>query len=650
MKINILSLISFAGLSMMTSCVNEFMNEETASVSENALRITTSCTGISRASSSYEGEDLNLSLFYSDNDATATSFDFFNTKWTKAGNGTWSSSEPVFWKDRSTKAKIYAFVPYSDLGGTVNAASLKSVSFSVQMNQKSEDAFLKSDFASYGGMDLDPNDYINKTFPIVLTHRLAQMKVKVSFNDSYTGNKNVTGVKINAETSCAINVIEGKVVDSAEGTAKDATEDVTAMNNGENEYAAILPPQNIRKVIVSVDEKNYTYNAPDDVAHQLEANKIYTLNLSLGKKGLSMGEVTLEDWTAGDLVLDRTKGIWTAVQPPLNSDVYEISIPEHLAWVVKATDNQGSFPAAGIKLMNDIDMSAHYLVPGSLKRGNSRTTFDGNGKTIKGLTIDAANVADGQPVSLGMFTDVERLTITDLTLDNPVIKHTDEDAKYCKIGVLCGTSKFTYIANVNINNASISLATSYVAGATTGRKDCGGIAGTINSKGYIFASSFDGLIKYDGENGSTRAATLTSNMDQSLVLACHSSGDIIYSKQTDYVNMFVADVTNFPRFAVYVDACYTTLNNSNITKVISKENQDHCNINHTFKSAPSSADIAAMNEYIKGMYNENFSMNGEPSGTSVLKISDQINTCYEYVKNTDPTTKNKKPYVLKPVN
>lgn len=623
---------------MMTSCVNEFMNEETVSIPENALRITTSCAGTSRASSPYEGDDLNLSLFYSDNDAAATSFDFFNTQWTKAEDGTWSSSEPVFWKDRTTKAKIYAFVPYSDLGGTVNAASLKRVSFSVLTNQNSDDAFLKSDFASYGGTDLDPNDYINKTFPIVLTHRLAQMKVKVSFNDSYTGDKNITSVKINAETSCTINVIEGKVVESAEGanttdaSAAVSPKDVTAMNNGENEYAAILPPQNISKVIVEVDGKTYTYNASEGITHKLESNKIYTLNLSLGKKGLSLGKVTLEDWTEGELVLDRTSGVWAAEEPDLVSNIYEVSKPEHLAWISqKVSANNNILPANGIKLMNDIDMSDHYFTPCNITKGLSAgTEFNGNGKKIIGLTIKD-DISSGKYNVLGLFGEIKSMKVHDLIFVNPVIIPSGDGV--INSGVFAGRCSGGNFYNVQVYNAYAKL------DITKNNQVFGGILGQQLGNSIVYASIFDGVVKINGTNkiSTTRVGTIAGQMGQSIIIGCCSSGRYISEGNISKgkIGVFAGEAQSYPTHGVRVDACYSTVEYDGDSKIwgAKNENTNYYYTNEVYLS--DEIDIPAINEYIEDNFSKKLSIKGS-TGTAELSVEDRLKCdIFLFVENTD---------------
>ena len=90
-------------------------------------------------------------------------------------------------------------------------------------------------------------------------------------------------------------------------------------------------------------------------------------------------------------VSDVTRGgSWgdNVEEPHLSGSEYQISKPQHLAWIAKQTnDGSKTFSGNTIKLMKDIDLSANKWVP----IGNNARAFegsiDGGGHRIFGLSV-----------------------------------------------------------------------------------------------------------------------------------------------------------------------------------------------------------------------------------------------------------------------
>jgi len=124
-----------------------------------------------------------------------------------------------------------------------------------------------------------------------------------------------------------------------------------------------------------------------------------------------------------------TSGDWSDFIPAnLNlknvDGVYEVSNAEELAWIAGQVNGAGNtFSGKTVKLLNDIDLSAHYWMPIGYGDDYSsyyfRGTLDGNGKRIFGLKIGTAEEPDSNLVYCGLFGRLDYgAVIKDLGLED----------------------------------------------------------------------------------------------------------------------------------------------------------------------------------------------------------------------------------------
>jgi hypothetical protein len=135
--------------------------------------------------------------------------------------------------------------------------------------------------------------------------------------------------------------------------------------------------------------------------------------------------------------------------PPYDAatSTYSISNPEQLLYVALSGE---SFDGQVVQLADDIDLTGETWTPAGTAEAPFKGTFDGNNKTISGLTIDADYAA------MFAYTD-EGVTIKDLTLENVNIN----SSKYAA-AVVCTAEKNLTIENVTVSG-TINAA-SYAAG------------------------------------------------------------------------------------------------------------------------------------------------------------------------------------------
>ena len=162
-------------------------------------------------------------------------------------------------------------------------------------------------------------------------------------------------------------------------------------------------------------------------------------------------------------------------------------------------------------------------------------TFDGNGKTITGLTINQS-----AKDNVGLFTSIaESGTVKNLTLDDVDITANSN------VGAIAGENKGT------IENCSVS-------GSVTGLSDnsfVGGIAG-LHSEGTITdchsSATVEGIRYVGGIAG--QSGTIVGTIT---IIACYSTGSVTATKNNTTGYSFAGGVVGYNNGAVLI-ACYAT--------------------------------------------------------------------------------------------
>ena len=206
----------------------------------------------------------------------------------------------------------------------------------------------------------------------------------------------------------------------------------------------------------------------------------------------------------------------------LNTKTYTASTAEELLAWAEAVQTD---PTLNITLTDNITLTGEKWTPISDYAG----TFDGNNKTITGLTINQSTTDN-----IGLFTSIaESGTVKNLTLDNVDI------TAGSNVGAIAGQNRGT------IENCSVS-------GSVKGSSDngyVGGIAGWHRGGSITdcHSSATAKGIAYVGGIAGQSDATIT---------ACYSTGDVTATKNSwDY--SFAGGVVGYSNGAFLI-ACYAT--------------------------------------------------------------------------------------------
>ena len=259
------------------------------------------------------------------------------------------------------------------------------------------------------------------------------------------------------------------------------------------EYGATLEDKDVKFVINTVEHGFLSFvltGAQIANANHGEYNwvggKSYTIRMSLSDV-LTFENITVEDWKDGGTIdageaedmtwkngINKLTGEYEAAQ--LNDDdYYEINNAGNLFWFAQQV-NEGGEAGRYLNaiLKQDIDLEGRPWTPigttGGTASQSFRGIFDGNGKTIRGLYVDA------QRSALGFFGEVRKGVVKDFTIYGDVFLN----GKYNYIGGVIGSA----CGIQGENGSTISGITSYVnvtlGEGTHGSNHVAGLIGYVN--------------------------------------------------------------------------------------------------------------------------------------------------------------------------
>ena len=282
---------------------------------------------------------------------------------------------------------------------------------------------------------------------------------------------------------------------------EDGTLEVTANSNGKDTYGTLWESRTAASCLTYNDEGN----SPDfKITYTVTKGTTYYIGAREFNGNAIEGEVKLNvNLTVWQLPADMT-GKGTETEP------FMLKTAEHLAWFRDYVNESNTIACAKIADdVNEIDMSTVCHKADTEKQvtelswtpiGNSdnmyQGTFDGNGKTIRNLYINATSDYTG------FFGYAEKGSIKNITFDNAKVNSTGKNT-----GILAGYEEYCIVENIKtLEKCSVH-----------GTKNVGGIAGSVigniinceNHAMVMGASCVGGIAGY--YNGSDNSITSCAN-------------------------------------------------------------------------------------------------------------------------------------------
>ncbi len=286
------------------------------------------------------------------------------------------------------------------------------------------------------------------------------------------------------------------------------------------------------------------------------------------------------DWIGyGETADVGTDGVDVSV----DANTYTVKTSRGLAWIAWVTNNgkttadtnetySSYYPSAGfsgrtVKLADDISLATPKGVTADFKNnwvpigtsGKSfQGTFDGNGKSITGMTIESTSVN-----YIGLFGYLSGATVKDLTMadegTSPAINlktstSTDSGAgNNYYLGSVAGWVKSGKIINCH-NKCAVSFSVSGKAG------NVGGIAGMIAENSVLSTCSNSGAITVDGSP--VMGGGIAGESAQSSIVSCFNTGDVSATSNTNtaYAGGIVgeSDTNGDSSNPSHISYCYST--------------------------------------------------------------------------------------------
>lgn len=265
----------------------------------------------------------------------------------------------------------------------------------------------------------------------------------------------------------------------------------------------------------------------------------------------------------------------------VDANTYTVKTPRGLAWIAWVTNNgkttadtnetySSYYPSAGfsgstVTLADDISLATPKGVTADFKNnwvpigtsGKSfQGTFDGNGKSITGMTISSTSVHH-----VGLFGYLYGATVKDLTMaderDTQTINWetipTSSDNNNYYLGSVAGWVKSGKIINCH-NKCAVSFSVSGKAG------NVGGIAGMIAENSVLSTCSNSGAITVDGSP--VMGGGIAGESAKSSIVSCFNTGDVSATSNTNtaYAGGIVgeSDTNGDSKTPSHISYCYST--------------------------------------------------------------------------------------------
>lgn len=207
-------------------------------------------------------------------------------------NGTtWTASPQMLWADQGSEHYFIGIYPTHEVG------SFTAEPFT--FTETGDNDLLVATNLKGWSATTAPGGMVDLEFD----HVMAKLIVNLKFRNQWGNMPTVENVTAqNVATKGTVNYLEKTV--TADGTTKENVS-LTVLAAPQADYAlsyaSIMVPQSgFQSVTVTIGGKAYTYTHSGDI--KLESGKYTTVNLTVGRDRIELGDVTVNDWQKGDVI------------------------------------------------------------------------------------------------------------------------------------------------------------------------------------------------------------------------------------------------------------------------------------------------------------------------------------------------------------
>lgn len=247
-----------------------------------ALSVATKATD-----AAYESGD-KVGIYMSYEDALASSNNYLDNQCFTLTDGSWVSSEEIYWADHTTTADFYCYYPY---GTPVDA---KAYQFNVKADQSTIENYKASDFLWGKKDNASPSE---NAVAISTAHMMSNILVYVEPGDGFTPEEFATAektVKLNGlKTNSVVDLSTGVVSTTGDGGV------MTPYWTGEC-YKALVVPQSVTADdnLVVVTVAGVTYTLAKEFTFEPKTQHKLTVIVNKATSGLS---ISIESWLIDEI-------------------------------------------------------------------------------------------------------------------------------------------------------------------------------------------------------------------------------------------------------------------------------------------------------------------------------------------------------------
>lgn len=524
--------ISALAIAAMASCSKA--DSEMDIINENELRITSSIT--TRASGDDWATEDKIGIYMSKTDGDFGELGANRLYTTTAGNGVFSSTDPLFYPTSGT-VDLLAYYPYDA------DTSFDPTKYSVDVSSEKQKDLPKIDLMKATESELDKDD---KSVELTFNHKLSNIVIEIENSTGFTKD-DLKKVTVTLSGTKALASYDLTKVDSEAITFALATQPadiiIPTTNDGTKAEAIVIPQT------LSGATLKFTFEGDDDNVYSANIltaaytiGNTYSYTAKIQKTSVTLSAASITPWNEGNGEGESLTAEKVVYDMEYNNGIFEINTAEGLkafADLVNGVEGNTANVSWGDgtikkfsetrqksiygKLMEDINLNTicgagigdegadvdwtpiSNITGAYYAEYAYKGTFDGNGKVIEGLYID-----DSGSSLKALFGYVVGAKIKNLEVSGEVTGN-----QYVA-GIVGYATTFTLISGC-CNNVEVSSPSG----------DCGGIVGSLNSSSTVIACYNQGKVTGTGSNGSIYFGGIVGQESSaSNVIACYNTAGV----------------------------------------------------------------------------------------------------------------------------
>lgn len=200
----------------------------------------------------------------------------------------WSASPQMLWKDMITPHYFLGVYP------TRAITNFIADEYALDVTKQEQSDLL---VAVNAGTDNAGIIASNTAVPLQFDHVMAKLIVNLTFRNQWATTPTVASVTTgNLKSKATVDYL----TKTATVTVEEATDIALQATTANTKYQSIMVPQagDNATIAIKIGEKDYIYNG----TVKLESGKYTTVNLIVGRDGITLGSVSINDWGAGTTI------------------------------------------------------------------------------------------------------------------------------------------------------------------------------------------------------------------------------------------------------------------------------------------------------------------------------------------------------------